>query len=156
MKFDTSVVNKLIDKHITITGAESLTAGMFQSTIGSVPGVSAIFSGGFVTYSNEAKASLLDIPTEVINTYGVVSSKVAEWMAKQSKKKMGVDVSVSFTGVAGPDSLEGNPAGTVYIGIDYLDHKTFAKKCLFDGNRESVREQSVAMALKMIEAEYKK
>ncbi|CAI2584421.1 Putative competence-damage inducible protein [Apilactobacillus kunkeei] len=155
MQIDTSIVNKLIDDQITITGAESLTAGMFQSTIGGVPGVSAIFYGGFVTYSNEAKAKLLSISMDVIDEYGVVSEQVAIWMAKQSKQIMNVDVGVSFTGVAGPDSLEGQPAGTVFIGLDFKGNQ-FAKEFHFSGSRQEVREQSVQAALKMIENEYSK
>ncbi|XIF20406.1 MAG: nicotinamide-nucleotide amidohydrolase family protein [Acetilactobacillus jinshanensis] len=89
---------------------------MFQSTLGNVPGISAVFPGGFVTYSNHAKHQLLEIPSIVIDNYGVVSKPVAKWMARQSRRIMGTDLSVSFTGVAGPASLEGQPAGTVWIG----------------------------------------
>lgn len=121
------VGNRLINHHLSITGAESLTAGMFQATLGNVPGISAVFPGGFVTYSNHAKHQLLGIPNDVINEYGVVSEPVAQWMASQSRKIMNTDVSVSFTGAAGPDPLEGQPGGTVWIGLSINGHKTIAK-----------------------------
>ncbi|UQS85186.1 nicotinamide-nucleotide amidohydrolase family protein [Apilactobacillus apisilvae] len=156
MKIDSSIIEKMIQKNISITAAESLTAGMFQSTLGGISGVSAIFPGGFVTYANEAKESMLDIPSTVIDQYGVVSNENAIWMAKQAKNKMNTDVGISFTGVAGPSSLENHPAGTVFIGIDYLNYPVYSKKFIFKGNRNEIRMQSVNAAMKIIENEYNK
>lgn len=156
MNIDYSIIKSLIKDNISITAAESLTAGMFQSILGNVSGISAIFPGGFVTYSNSAKELLLDIPNDIINKNGVVSDKTAIWMAKQSKTKMHTNIGVSFTGVAGPDSLENNPAGTVFIGIDFLDQLPYAQEFHFDGNRNDVRVKSVHAALKMIADEYNK
>ncbi|GAY73755.1 competence/damage-inducible protein CinA [Lentilactobacillus kosonis] len=85
MTIQEQLVQMLIDRHITITAAESLTAGLFQSTIGEVAGVSSVFEGGFVTYSNHVKEQVLGIPNDVIDTYGVVSGETAVWMASQAK-----------------------------------------------------------------------
>ncbi|MFC6253246.1 competence/damage-inducible protein A [Secundilactobacillus hailunensis] len=144
------VVNQLIDRKLSVTAAESLTAGEFQSTIGSVPGVSAVFPGGFVTYANEAKHQLLSIPSEVIKTQGVVSKSTAIWMAQQAKAKMQTDIAVSFTGVAGPDELEGQPAGTVWIGIAYRDEEPKAFLYHFTNGRQRIRARSVMAGLDLI------
>lgn len=144
------VVNQLIDQNLSLTAAESLTAGEFQSTIGSVPGVSAVFPGGFVTYANEAKHQLLSIPNDVIESQGVVSEATAIWMAKQAKTIMHTDIAVSFTGVAGPDELEGQPAGTVWIGIAYRDREPKAYLYHFTNGRQQVRARSVLTGLDLI------
>ena len=77
MSLEKELVSQLLKKHITITAAESITAGKFQSTLGNVPGVSEVFEGGFVTYSNHVKEQLLNIPNEVIDENGVVSEPTA-------------------------------------------------------------------------------
>ncbi|WP_105957176.1 nicotinamide-nucleotide amidohydrolase family protein [Apilactobacillus quenuiae] len=156
MNIDASIIKNFINDDISITAAESLTAGLFQSTLGNISGVSAIFPGGFVTYSNSAKELLLDIPENIISDNGVVSEQTAILMAKQAKKKMITNVGVSFTGVAGPDSLENNPAGTVFIGMDYLNRLPYSKEFHFNGNRNDVRAKSVIAALKMLADEYNK
>ena len=111
------VVDELKKQGKTITAAESLTAGMFQAEIASIPGASQILKGGFVTYAIEAKSALLQIPLEELEYHGVVSAYTAEQMAAQARLLTQSDIGVSLTGVAGPDSLEGQPAGTVFIGV---------------------------------------
>lgn len=143
----TVVVNEMIDRHLTITGAESLTAGKFQSTLGDVPGVSAIFPGGFVTYANSAKHDLLGIPQEIIDRDGVVSAATAQQMAERSRSLLDTDFSLSFTGVAGPDSLEGHPAGTVWLGLAQRGHEPRARLVHLTGTRAAIRERSVMTGL---------
>lgn len=111
------VFDLLKEKHKTITAAESLTAGLFQSSIADFSGSSAVFNGGFVTYSIEEKSKMLHIPLEDLQEHGVVSHFTAEKMAEQSRLLTNADFGIGLTGVAGPDSLEGHPAGTVFIGI---------------------------------------
>lgn len=144
------VVDQLIKRQITITAAESLTAGQFQSTLAQVPGVSQVFAGGFVTYANQVKEELLQIPTDIIAENGVVSEPTAIWMASQAKTILHKDLGISFTGVAGPDELEGNPAGTVWIGLAYGDSYAKAHKYTFSGDRNSVRDQCVVTGLDLI------
>ncbi|QMU07905.1 competence/damage-inducible protein A [Levilactobacillus suantsaii] len=141
------VVQRLIDQHLTITGAESLTAGEFQSTIGSIPGVSAVFPGGFVTYANRAKHDLLGIPQRIIDNDGVVSEATAKEMAERSRKLLDTDLALSFTGVAGPDSLEGQPAGTVWLGLAQRGQAPQAKLMHFAGTRGDIRMRSVLTGL---------
>ncbi|WP_220750889.1 CinA family protein [Apilactobacillus xinyiensis] len=147
---DKKVIRKLINDNISITAAESLTAGLFQEVLGEVSGVSKIFSGGFVTYSNDAKVKLLGVPKNIVNEYGVVSAETAKQMAKKSQEIMQTDLSVSFTGVAGPDKLENQLAGTVYIGVAYKDSVT-SQLFNFDGDRDTVRLKSVLAGLNLIE-----
>ena len=145
-----NVGQTLIERNLSITAAESLTSGMFQSNLADVAGISAIFPGGFVTYANEAKETLLDIPKEIISQYGVVSKHTAIWMAQQAKAKLQTNIAISFTGVAGPDSLENQPAGTVWIGLAYRNETPFGQLFHFTGNRNQVREQSVHQGFQLL------
>ncbi|MGT2933690.1 competence/damage-inducible protein A [Streptococcus catagoni] len=111
------VVELLKEKAMTLTAAESLTAGLFQANLADFSGASQIFKGGFVTYSIEEKAKMLDIPLSQLQEHGVVSHFTAKKMAEQSRKLTASDIAIGLTGVAGPDELEGHKAGTVFIGI---------------------------------------
>ncbi|MGR3741509.1 CinA family protein [Companilactobacillus sp. DQM5] len=143
-------VKKLIENKLTITAAESLTAGMFLSSLADVSGASQILEGGFVTYSNRAKQKILNIDEKIINEYGVVSEVIAELMAQNSKAKMHSLIGIGLTGVAGPNSLEGKKAGTVYIG--YSDEKiTTAYKFNFLGDRKLIRKKAVTAAMLIIQ-----
>lgn len=138
------VGQSLIARHQTITSAESLTAGLFVATLAEVSGISAVLPGAFVTYATAAKTKLVGVPAELITTYGVVSDQVARAMARGAQEKLATDWAISFTGVAGPDALEGHPAGTVYIGVATPSGKTLAQRYQFQGDRQAVREASVA------------
>lgn len=142
------VIHLLVQHNLTITAAESLTGGLFQSTLCSVPGASQAFVGGFVTYATEEKTRLLGIPKETINQYSVVSGQVALAMAQQSREKAGADVGVGFTGVAGPDPLEGHPVGEVWIGIQVGGHSETHQLHLSQKmGRQAIRRQSVQLGL---------
>ena len=130
------VFDLLKKKHKTITAAESLTAGLFQSSIADFSGSSSVFKGGFVTYSIEEKSKMLQIPLEKLQEHGVVSHFTAEKMAEQSRKLIDADFGIGLTGVAGPDSLEGHPAGTVFIGIATRE-KVHSIRVLIGGRRRS-------------------
>ena len=147
------VMTKLIEKHLTITAAESLTGGQLQAALTSIPGASQAFMGGFVTYANYAKEKLLAIPAEVIDKHGSVSEQTAILMAEQAKQKLGADVGVSLTGVAGPNSLEGQPVGTVWIGIAYRNKAGYAQKFHFPRQRKYVQARAVLTALDLVRKE---
>lgn len=147
------VMTKLIEKHLTITAAESLTGGQLQAALTSIPGASQAFMGGFVTYANYAKEKLLAIPAEVIAKHGSVSEQTAILMAEQAKQKLGADVGVSLTGVAGPNSLERQPVGTVWIGIAYRNKAGYAQKFHFPRQRKYVQARAVLTALDLVRKE---
>lgn len=145
------VVHELEAKQLTISASESLTAGKFQSTLASVPGVSQVFFGGFVTYDARAKERFIAVPHETIEKYGVVSRQTAIAMADGTKAKAGTDIAISFTGVAGPGELEGHPAGTVWIGLAIAGRPTSAQLIKYPAQtRESIRRRAVATGLNMI------
>lgn len=147
------VMTKLREKHLTITAAESLTGGQLQAALTSIPGASQAFMGGFVTYANYAKEKLLAIPAEVIDKHGSVSEQTAILMAEQAKQKLGADVGISLTGAAGPDSLEGQPVGTVWIGIAYRNKAGYAQKFHFPRQRKYVQARAVLTALDLVRKE---
>lgn len=144
------VVEALQAHQLTITAAESLTGGLFQSEIASTAGASKIFPGGFVTYSPEVKSSLLDISPQLIEQEGVVSEACAKAMAHQAREKMRTDIGVSLTGVAGPDELEGQPAGTVWIGLAVKNQETKAYLYHFAHQRNGNRERAVLAAFDLV------
>ena len=144
------VVEELKKQHKTITAAESLTAGLFQATLADFSGVSAIFKGGFVTYSLEEKAKMLDIPREELKNHGVVSAFTAENMANQARLKTQSDFGVSLTGVAGPDSLEGHPAGTVFIGLSQASGTEIVQVNIAGRSRADVRKIAVMHAFNLV------
>ena len=144
------VVEKLKKKKQTITAAESLTAGLFQATLANFSGASTIFKGGFVTYSLEEKAKMLDIPQVELEEYGVVSAFAAEKMADQARLKTKSDFGISLTGVAGPDSLEGHPAGTVFIGLSQASGTEVIQVNIAGRSRADVRKIAVMHAFNLV------
>lgn len=147
------IVEKLINKNMIISTAESCTGGMLASTIINVSGSSSVFKEGLVTYSNEAKTKYLNVKPETLNSYGAVSKEVAHEMAVGLSKMTDSDISVSVTGIAGPTggSTE-KPLGLTYFGIS---HKGITKtyKKVFNGNRKMVRTRATIFALNLIRKE---
>ena len=144
------VVEELKKRKKSITAAESLTAGLFQATLADFSGVSAIFNGGFVTYSLEEKSKMLDISEQELKKYGVVSEFTAKKMAEQARLKTQSDYGVSLTGVAGPDSLEGHPAGTVFIGLAHAKGTEVIKANIAGRSRADVRQIAVMHAFNLV------
>ena len=144
------VVEELKKRQISITAAESLTAGLFQASIADFSGVSAIFKGGFVTYSLEEKAKMLDIPQAELEIHGVVSAYTAEKMAEQAREKTASDIGISLTGVAGPESLEGHPAGTVFIGLSQESGTEVIRVNVGGRSRTDVRKIAVMHAFNLV------
>lgn len=140
----------LIDKKLTITAAESCTGGLISSAIVDMPGVSEIFHEGYVTYSNEAKESLLGVSPETILHYGVVSEQTAKEMAKGAARSADADIALSSTGVAGPDGgTKEHPVGEVYLGC-YCRGRVKAVRMLGKGDRTAVRTQAVERAFALL------
>ena len=144
------VVEELKKRQISITAAESLTAGLFQASLADFSGVSAIFKGGFVTYSLEEKVKMLDIPQTELEIHGVVSTYTAEKMAEQAREKTASDIGISLTGVAGPESLEGHPAGTVFIGLSQASGTEVIRVNIGGRSRTDVRKIAVMHAFNLV------
>ena len=147
------LVEKLNILGYTLGSVESLTAGLFASTICSVPGASKVFKGALVTYDSSLKASLCNVSQETINQYGVVSFNTAVEMASNGQKILGTDICVSFTGNAGPSVLEGKPVGRIYIGLCLKGTTTtyeYNLSSLKEDARNDIREQIVNHAIELI------
>lgn len=134
----------------TLATAESCTGGGIGSVLTSVPGSSAVYKGGIVSYTNEIKQSLLGVSPEILNNRGAVSKETAEAMVVGARNVCCADIAVSVTGLAGPGGDDfGNPVGTVFIG--YCDKFTCQiREFHFSGDRDSVRNQSISAALNLI------
>ncbi len=134
----------------TLATAESCTGGGIGAALTGIPGSSAIYKGGVISYTNEIKQNVLGVDGSLLEQHGAVSEPVAIAMAQGARNLLKTDVAVSVTGLAGPDGDDrGNPVGLVYIG--YADSKTaICKKCFFTGDRDSVRQQAIESALAVI------
>ena len=130
------VVRILKEKGLTITSAESCTGGMFASAITDVAGASEVLSSAYVTYSNESKIKELDVPAELIDRFGVVSSQVAEAMAEGARARSGADIAVAVTGYAGPEADPGHEAGEAYIGYATADRSGYHEVMTSRNNRK--------------------
>ena len=136
-------------KECTITTVESLTGGKLAAAITAVPGSSAVFPGGVVSYCDRIKHQVLGVPRTMLETHGAVSEPVAKAMAEGAAALMGTDLALSATGLAGPDGDgSGNPVGTVYLGL-YARGEVRCEKHVFTGDREDIRRQSVERAIEM-------
>lgn len=146
------VIQQLMDANMTISAAESLTAGLFQAELGGTTGISKIFKGGMVTYSSEMKHELLHVSKETIEQEGVVSQACAIEMADNIRKLCKTDMGISFTGAAGPGELEGNPVGTVWIGLSVVGSPTLAYRYTFSRDRNYNRRRAVKEGFALIKA----
>ena len=145
------LVKDLIRKKLKISLAESCTGGMLSSTITSISGSSKVFNLGLVTYSNKMKMDILKVPKKIISKYGAVSSECCLSMVKNLSKISKANISVSITGIAGPNGgTKFKPVGLVYIGIK-KGNKIIIKKNLFKNqNRISIQKTTVITSLKII------
>src|ERR671912_2110498 len=148
-----SVGRLLGDRGATLALAESCTGGLIAKRLTDMPGSSAYFTEGFVTYSNESKERLLGVPQEMLAEYGAVSEPVARKMAEGARTVSGADYGLSVTGIAGPDGgTQEKPVGLVFVGIS--DSKnTFAEKLdltAWARSRDSIRERSANRAFDLL------
>ncbi len=142
------LVRKLKEKKMTLSCCESLTGGLFASSIVNVSGASAVFVGGYVTYMDQCKAILLD-GQEVLDRVGAVSKEMAFLMAKKVKEKLKSDVAISFTGNAGPLPSEGKAVGLVYSCLIIQD-KVYHFENHYQGDRSTIRNLCIIDAKKRI------
>ncbi|PRP96509.1 Nicotinamide-nucleotide amidohydrolase PncC [Enhygromyxa salina] len=144
------LVRKLIEEGLTLATAESCTGGGVGQTVTSVSGSSACFVGGVISYSNAVKIAQLGVPERVLEAHGAVSEPVARAMAEGVRARLGADIGVSTTGVAGPGGgTEAKPVGTVDVAVATAEGTTYKRLRLF-GRRETVRYATIMWALKLI------
>ncbi len=141
------VLDKLKEKNQTLSVAESCTGGLLSNFIVAIPGSSAVFKEGIVSYSNDSKIHRLMVPSDLLKMHGAVSEEVAKAMATGVSQTLETDYSVSITGIAGPDGgTPEKPVGLVYIAIK-TPNIVLVKEYNFMGSRQKIREQSAKSAL---------
>ena len=146
-----AVVKLLIGRKQTLAVAESCTGGYLAHRITNVPGASAIFLGGSVTYSNEAKAAMLGVDPALIEKEGAVSKKVATAMAEGARTNTKADFALATTGIAGPGGgSEAKPVGTVFIALAAKDRPVSVQKRFFPDDRPTFKELTTQAALEML------
>jgi nicotinamide-nucleotide amidase len=139
----------LLDRGWTVAVGESLTGGLLGAALSETPGASLTFRGGITAYATECKETVLGVPVAVLASQGAVSVESAEWMARGARQRMGADVGLALTGVAGPDEQEGKPAGTVCIGVSSSQGESSVQLRL-PGDRDRVRLLAVTSALDLL------
>ena len=151
IKLAQKIVKLLRKKRLKISFAESCTGGLLSSTITSISGSSKVFDIGFITYSNESKINTLKIPKKTITKYGAVSYETCLFMVKNVNKITKTNISVSITGIAGPNGgSKSKPVGLIFIGIK-KGNKTLVRKYLFKNKkRTSIQKLIVVKSLNLI------
>ena len=149
------VVARLLTRNnATIAAAESCTGGLLAERLTSIAGSSAYFLGGVVCYSNELKTAWADVPAELIQSKGAVSSEVAVALAQGIRRRVGSTLGVGITGIAGPGGgTEEKPVGTVHIALASADHVK-EKGARFPGDREMIRFQASQVALDLVRTHF--
>ena len=143
-----TLVKTLKEKHLTISSCESLTGGMFASSIVNVSGASEVFVGALVTYMDRCKEVLLD-GRKILDSVGAISKEMAYLMARKVKEKLNSNISVSFTGNAGPLPSENKEVGLVYSCI-IINENVYHYKDVYQGNRSEIRNSCIIDATKRI------
>jgi nicotinamide-nucleotide amidase len=147
-----AVVKAATDKGLMISSAESCTGGLIAACLTEISGASSVFARGFVTYANEAKIDLLGVPEGLfVEGIGAVSEEVARAMAEGALRRAEADISVSATGIAGPDGgTDTKPVGLVHMAAACTGCETLHQAKVFSGDRDEVRSQAVETALALL------
>lgn len=142
------LLKKLKEKGLTLSCCESLTGGLFASSIVEISGASEVFVGGYVTYQNQAKELILD-GQNILKSYGAISKEMAYRMASKAKNDFKSDLAISFTGNAGPDASEEKEVGLVFICL-IIKGKVYYFEKHYQGDRKQIRFQCIEDAKKEI------
>ena len=138
------------ERGLTLATAESCTGGLVAARLTSVPGSSDVFLGGVVSYANEVKSSALGVPAEVLESFGAVSAETAAAMASGARERLGADLAVSVTGIAGPGGGSAEkPVGLVYLHASGVGADR-AADFVAPGDRETVRTRAAVAALHLV------
>jgi nicotinamide-nucleotide amidase len=143
------VIRLLVSRADTLAVAESLTGGMLAAALTEIPGASAVFRGGVVAYASDVKATLLSVPSDLLERHGAVHASVAAAMAEGARERLGAAVGAATTGVAGPDPADGQPVGTVFIAVAAAGGTT-ARRLALSGNRQEIRRATVERSLGLL------
>jgi nicotinamide-nucleotide amidase len=146
-----AIVRALARRGLTLGTAESCTGGAVADQIVSTPGASAVFRGAVVAYANEVKIALLDVPERTLADVGAVSEETAVAMARGARRRLGVDLVIATTGIAGPDGgTTEKPVGLVWFALALGDGEIETRRLTFPGTRADIRERATVAALSLI------
>ena len=138
------------DKGLKLASAESCTGGLVSARLTSIPGASEVFKGGVVAYADEVKADELGVPEELLARHGAVSAEAAAAMAAGVRERLGVDVAVAVTGIAGPGGgTAEKPVGLVYLHAEGPGGSV-GRELSFPGDRDAIRARATAAALHLV------
>ena len=137
-----NLISALRENNLTIASIESLTGGLFASEMVATPKASDVYLGSLVSYANVIKQDILKIDEKMIKEYGVVSKEIADLMAIRGQELFNTNISVSFTGNAGPDTLENKDLGLIYTSIK-INKKLYSFKDKLSGSRNQIRKEIV-------------
>jgi len=150
MKKVVEIINRLKQKHQSVSFAESCTGGRVVSAFTAVGGVSSVLNGSVVSYSNDIKHQWLGVENSIFEEFGAVSRECVEQMLRGIAKISQSDYALAISGIAGPDGgSEFKPVGTVYVGVLTPDTIEITHN-LFDGNREEIQTQATIRAIEML------
>ena len=145
------IIDILAAANKTLVTAESCTGGLIAATLTDIPGASAAFYGGYITYANAAKSRMIDVQARLIRDYGAVSNQVARAMADGARNTAHADFAVAVTGIAGPDGgTEKKPVGLVYIAVSSELATVVIEHRFGDLGREAIRRATVAAAFDLV------
>jgi PncC family amidohydrolase len=140
----------LVTRGLTLVTAESCTGGLVAHRITDVPGSSAYFLGGFVTYANEAKEGVLGVRHETLLAHGAVSEETALEMARGARQRLGADLGISTTGIAGPaGGTRDKPVGLVYVALS-APGMELCRRFVWQGDRSANKKQSAEAAMELL------
>ena len=146
-----AIVQRLAERGLTLATAESCTGGAIADAIVAVAGASAVFRGGVVAYANDVKTNLLNVPERTLAMSGAVSEEVAVAMARGACERLGAEVAIASTGIAGPSGgTQEKPIGQVWFALAFGDGEIEARRLTFPGNRADIRERATVAALSLL------
>ena len=141
----------LLERGLTVAVAESLTGGLLSAALTETAGASETFRGGLVVYATDLKAALADVPRPLLDAQGPVSADVATALARGARRRLGADLGIGITGVAGPDPVGEHPAGTVFVAVA-AEGVGEVSRLELGGSRTQIREAAVQAALRQLTA----
>jgi len=144
------VLESLAHRGETVATAESLTGGLLSARLTDVAGASRSFVGGVASYATRVKVSVLDVPPDVVERHGVVSEECAVAMANGVRRRLDASWGVATTGVAGPDTQEDQPVGTVWVAVAGPG-RTATRLLALTGERRAIREATCEAALSLLQ-----
>jgi nicotinamide-nucleotide amidase len=145
------IIGLLVARGQTLAVAESLTGGLLAAALTEIPGSSAAFRGGVVSYATDLKAALLGVPSDLLDQHGAVHPAVAAAMAQGACRRLTASVGAATTGVAGPDPADGQPVGTAFIAVSMgPDAAPDVRPLALSGDRQQIRAATVTQVLGLL------